>query len=81
MATLHVRNVPDDLYESLRRRAREEGRSINAEAIELLRPALVERDRLSIAELLARAEQLRATQTPDPDAPTAVEMIREDRER
>jgi plasmid stability protein len=81
MATLHVRNVPEDLYERLRRRAQEEGRSINAETIELLRPALAERDRVSIEELLAQAERFRATQTPDPDAPTAVEMIREDRER
>ena len=81
MATLHVRNVPDDLYDRLRRRAREQGRSINAEAIALLRPALADQEAVSIADLLARAEELRAGQTRDPAAPTAVEMIREDRER
>jgi len=36
MATLHVRNVPDDLYERLRRQAEAEGRSIGAEAVQLL---------------------------------------------
>jgi hypothetical protein len=36
MATLHVRNVPDELYERLRIRAEAEGRSIGAEAVQLL---------------------------------------------
>ncbi len=36
MATLHVRNVPDDLYERLRVHAEAEGRSIGAEAVQLL---------------------------------------------
>jgi ATP-dependent Clp protease ATP-binding subunit ClpA len=36
MATLHVRNVPDDLYERLRVHADANGRSIGAEAVQLL---------------------------------------------
>jgi len=40
MATLHVRNVPDGLYELLRERSEENGRSIGAEAIQLLEQAL-----------------------------------------
>jgi hypothetical protein len=36
MATLHVRNVPDELYERLRVQAEAEGRSIGAEAVQLL---------------------------------------------
>jgi len=36
MATLHVRQVPDELYELLRRRAEANGRSIGAEATVLL---------------------------------------------
>ena len=43
MATLHVRNVPDELYEELRQLAEREGRSIGAEAVVLLRQALAER--------------------------------------
>src|SRR6266436_4978478 len=46
MATLHVRNVPDELYEELRKRAERDGRSIGAEAIALLRFAIVERARV-----------------------------------
>jgi plasmid stability protein len=46
MATLHVRNVPDDLYDELRAAAEADGRSIGAEAISLLRGALTERSAL-----------------------------------
>ena len=40
MATLHVRNVPDDLYELLRERAAENDRSIGAETVQLLQEHL-----------------------------------------
>jgi plasmid stability protein len=40
MATLHVRNVPDELYEQLRAAAEQDGRSIGAEAVALLRGAV-----------------------------------------
>ena len=40
MATLHVRNVPDDLYELLRERAEASDRSIGAETIQLLHERL-----------------------------------------
>jgi hypothetical protein len=41
MATLHVRNVPDDLYELLREHAAANDRSIGAETIQLLHERLV----------------------------------------
>ena len=41
MATLHVRNVPDELYELLRDRAAANGRSIGAETCQLLYERLV----------------------------------------
>src|SRR3954454_19296777 len=40
MATLHVRNFPDPLYEALRRAAEENGRSIAAMSIALLNESL-----------------------------------------
>jgi plasmid stability protein len=43
MATLHVRNVPDELYEELRASAERDDRSIGAEAITLLRVAIGDR--------------------------------------
>jgi plasmid stability protein len=37
MATLYVRDVPAEVYEELRKRAAEEGRSMSQEALRLLR--------------------------------------------
>lgn len=42
MATLHVRNVPDDLYALLRERAGANDRSIGAETVQILAERLVE---------------------------------------
>ena len=36
MATLYVQNVPDDLYEALRRQAQQNRKSIAAEVVSLL---------------------------------------------
>jgi plasmid stability protein len=44
MATLHVRNIPEPLYELLRERAEREGRSIGAETTMLLEQALARRE-------------------------------------
>ena len=41
MATLHVRNVPDPLYEALRERAEASGRSIGGETVRIIEEALV----------------------------------------
>ena len=41
METLYVRDLPEELYEQLKKRAAEEGRSINQEAIRLLRLGLL----------------------------------------
>ena len=55
MATLHVRGVPDDLYEALRTRAERNGRSIAAEALSILEPALLAPElRLTTAGFLRR---------------------------
>ncbi len=78
MATLHVRNVPDDLYDELRVRAKPEGRSLSAETVVLLRQAFGGQ-RMSIKEFLGAAERLRWR--PPPGTPSATELIREDRDR
>jgi len=41
VATLYVRDMPHELYERLKKRAAEEGRSISQEAVRLLRLALL----------------------------------------
>lgn len=62
MATLHVRNVPDDLYERLRRKAEAEGRSLSAEVIRLLdsylpRRPMTPEERAAYFERLRRAKE------------------------
>jgi len=83
MATLYVENVPDDVYEALRKRARSKGTSIAAEVISLLKqnfPTEAELKRRS--DFYDQLAELRAKEplTPGP-FPSAEEMIREDRER
>lgn len=77
MATLHVRNVPDRTYEALRERAKERRSSISAEAIRLIERGL-RTDRLGVDELLARIEATRVRARPG--APSAAELIRQDRD-
>jgi plasmid stability protein len=83
MATLYVENVPDDVYKALRKRARENRKSMAAEVIALLKQFIpteeeLKRRRRAFDELT----KLRAMPplTPGP-FPSAEEMIREDRER
>ena len=82
MATLYVRDVPDDLYERLREEAQRSRRSIGATAIDLLRAELPERRGrgLTISEWLERARELRERSAPY-DGPSVVEDIRADRDR
>lgn len=63
MATLTIKNVPDDLYEQLKRSAERHRRSINSEAIVCLERVL-QSERLDPEVLLARARHLR-TRTPN----------------
>jgi plasmid stability protein len=76
VATLHVRNVPDDIYEALRARAKSEGRSINAETIAVLREAL----RPSREDLLEQIRSLRARTTLPTGRFAPERIIREDRD-
>lgn len=58
MATLTIKNLPDDLYAALREAAAAHRRSIIAEATVLLERGLGRRS-VSEADLLAEAERLR----------------------
>jgi len=83
MATLYVENVPDDLYEALRKRAKQNSKSIAGEVISLLK-----RDVPTEAEIKRRLRlykkvldlQSRPPLSTGP-FPSVEEMIREDRER
>jgi len=80
MSVLHVRNVPESLYERLRRRAEAQRRSLSAEVITLLTRALEEEGQSPEATLAA----IRSRRFFHPDgvgAPDSTTMLREDRER
>jgi plasmid stability protein len=83
MATLYVENVPDDLYEALRKRARSQRRSIAAEVLSLLEQFIpTERELKRRREVTRKLDQLRFTsRLSDESFPSSEEMIREDRER
>ncbi len=80
MSVLHVRNVPDALYERLRRRAEAERRSLSAEAIILLSRALDEEEQAPKVTL----DAIRRRRFFDPvkiGAPDSTTLLRQDRER
>jgi plasmid stability protein len=79
MATLHVRGVPDDLYEELTDHARDHGTSVTKEAIRLLRRALdLERRARGHKDLIDAIIADRPS--PRPGSPSGAELIREDRD-
>jgi plasmid stability protein len=83
MPTLYVENVPDELYNALRNRARLQHRSIAAEVLALLeRHVPTEKELKRRADLLRKLDRLSASKKGTPGVfPTAEEMIREDRSR
>lgn len=83
MATLYVENVPEDLYTALRKRAKENRKSIAAEVL-----ALLEENVPTDSELKRRRKvfddlrKLWAATPPTPGPfPSTEQMVREDRER
>ena len=80
MPTLHVRNVPDELYERIRGQARSNQRSISAEVVVLLNQILAETWRPQ-SEVLASIKRRRFFHPADVGAPDSVTLLREDRDR
>jgi plasmid stability protein len=79
MATLYVRDVPEKLYKRLRARARRNGRSLNAEVLELIDEAM--RREVTSDEITDRLAELAAEIDLSPDAPRPEDIIREERNR
>lgn len=73
MATITLKNIPDDLYERLKAQARLQRRSINGEMIRCLEILLRPR-RMSVEERLERLRALRPRL--DPDVVTQEEIRR-----
>lgn len=83
MPTLYVENVPKDLYEALRDRARQKRRSIAAEVLSLLEEAIpTERELKVRQDFLRKLRQLQAKKSPSAGPfPSTEEMQRTDRLR
>jgi plasmid stability protein len=79
VATLYVRDVPEKLYKRLRARARRNGRSLNAEVLELIDEAVLRE--LTSDEITDRLARLAAEIDLPPDAPRPEDIIREERDR
>ena len=78
MATLHVRSVPEGVYDRVRTLAYSRRRSLSAEVVELLERAL-EIENQQQQQERAIGVNLAQTIYPSPDAKDSVELLREDR--
>lgn len=78
MATLHIRNVPDRVVRTLKRHARENGRSLNAEVVEVLKD--YNERHAHARDLLRELDELRAEWVLPKDAPMPEDVIREARD-
>lgn len=76
MPTLYLRDVPESLLAGLRRRARRNRRSMNAEAVAILQQAFD--DAVQDGELTKRLRSLQYTVPPG--GPTAAELVRQGRD-
>ena len=81
MPTLYVENVPGDVYDALKERARTNRNSISAEVIALLKENVPTTQELTRRrDLLKLAVRLQARR-PRASGPSSEEMLREDRAR
>jgi plasmid stability protein len=80
MKTLHVRNVPDDLYRRIHSMAKVNSRSLNAQVIILLSQTVDTEKRALKQVKILNSIQRRRFKAPE-NAPTSLELLREDRGR
>ena len=82
MPTLYVENVPQDVYDAVRKSAKRRRRSIAAEILDLLERSFpTEKELKRRREFVRSLRKLDASIPPLSDGPSSTEMIREDRER
>jgi len=80
MPILHVRNVPEDLYDRIKLQAAAHNRSISAQVITILQRA-VEEPRRSQREILDGIQSRRFFQPAASGAPDSMTVLRENRSR
>jgi len=80
VSILHVRNVPENLYDQIRRLAEQENRSISAQVIYLLERAVVQNPQAQ-QEILGNIRRRRTFNPEQAGAPGSLSLLREDRAR
>lgn len=80
MNTLHVRSVPDDLYDRVQRLARAQNRSLSAQVITMLEQAVESEERRKKQAKALTSIQRRRFKAPR-NAPSTLVLLREDRAR
>ncbi len=82
MATLYVRDFPDETYQALKTMAKEEKKSVGTEVIKIVEAELekkrIKRERLAS---LARIRESDYLFKPSIDGKTTTDLLREDRDR
>jgi len=80
MSTLHVRSVPEDLYERVNQLAQSSSRSLSAQVVTMLYEAIeYEERRLITGQALTAIRRRRFA--PPSTAPGSEQLLREDRQR
>ena len=81
MPSLHVRNVPEELHNELRRQAERHHRSLSAEVIALLEQAVTAEHVRNGQEQLLASIRRRRKLTSSKGEVDSVSLLREDRDR
>jgi plasmid stability protein len=79
MANLTIKDLPDPLYRQLKKYARMQGRSLNAQMIHILQSDLSERERL--VKMRQSNERLERFVDSLPPMDDSTALIRQDRDR
>lgn len=80
MPTLHVRSVPEDLYQEIQKLAEERSRSLSAQVVTMLAQAL-EDEKSRKTQIRALASIRRRRFSAPQKLPSSLELLREDRKR
>ena len=78
MATLNIRNVPEEVVATLKARAAGRGDSLNSEVVRTLTEAAAKR---TVDEILASIDRIQARIENPPTGEELVEQLRRDREK
>ena len=80
MNTLHVRSIPEDLYQRLQILAQRRNRSLSAQVVEMLAQALEEEERQK-EQVQALSSIRRRRFTPPAQSPSSLDLLGADRKR